>query len=604
MDPQQERQLIEEPNNTFQQSTAHRSSYVSHVQNDVPRRGHEEEPTHMTILRSQYIERFPYNGFTAIIFAFASTIAAIFVLAEGTIVFCWNRALKGSTIKNLSRDWEMATNVQAALLASRHLNLVAIATIVVTLCAIIGPILQKVSTVTTWTLAEPVLLHGHVAPVLPRGFSAKVSSDLHPYPVGVTSSFAGLIRQMNYKNYTTDIKGCTGNCSGVIRGAGLVRTCNEPTYENWTLTWGRSTANYSWPVFQVSTHWDFASESYGNDAHERIELTIAKTTSMTTTDGPPDVQIDAPLNHPFQFCNALLSTTACNFTLAVMEYEFTMTDNNIQLLELQNIKKVEEVPGRYQDPSNLYGSTIAGLALYLQTRYALNVSMQVRVQFWEKPTPYDLDSLLVAYSLVGLDTSASQYVHGYDIDPNDPYSIGTACNYTWSDPMNDIMKDLNDLMFRSALYVGSTNEQVALGHDPCNEYETMNVSTKRDINATQTSEEVIFKTNFAYMAGGLVVMLVGILSVVPIFFGYWNLSHHTRLNPFDMAQAFHSTDLPGASVLPHMGLREPSGVIDGENKVFGVVTEDGKSKLMYEDPQSPTPTNTVEERMLERMSQQ
>lgn len=83
----------------------------------------------------------------------------------------------------------------------------------------------------------------------------------------------------------------------------------------------------------------------------------------------------------------------------------------------------------------------------------------------------------------------------------------------------------------------------------------------------EVSHSVVFKTNFSYMAGGAAVMLLGMLSVLPIFYGYWNLGPNPRLNPFEIAQVFEGPTLAKAP-----------GFIDGNG---GDLYEDNGGKIMF-----------------------
>lgn len=101
--------------------------------------------------------------------------------------------------------------------------MVAISTVIVTLCVAIGPLLQKATSVTTLTTTLPVKLSGHIASGLPQGYTALLvagEADLG----GVSLEFSQVLRSIDqnkdieYKD--SGISGCEGNCSSVIQGAG------------------------------------------------------------------------------------------------------------------------------------------------------------------------------------------------------------------------------------------------------------------------------------------------------------------------------------------------------------------------------------------------
>lgn len=110
-----------------------------------------------------------------------------YALAEGAIIFWWNRAAKGSTIQKLSRDWEIATHLHSALISGKHMNLATVATITVAICALVGPVLQKASTVKILPVITPVRLHGNIAPAIPFGYTTDLYKSDDIYGALVTS---------------------------------------------------------------------------------------------------------------------------------------------------------------------------------------------------------------------------------------------------------------------------------------------------------------------------------------------------------------------------------------------------------------------------------
>jgi hypothetical protein len=68
--------------------------------------------------------------------------AITFAVVQGTVVTFWLRALKGTTIAQLHRDWSYGLHVYKAICAGRNFSLVALACIFSTLVIIDGPLLQ------------------------------------------------------------------------------------------------------------------------------------------------------------------------------------------------------------------------------------------------------------------------------------------------------------------------------------------------------------------------------------------------------------------------------------------------------------------------------
>jgi hypothetical protein len=56
----------------------------------------------------------------------------------------------------------------------------------------------------------------------------------------------------------------------------------------------------------------------------------------------------------------------------------------------------------------------------------------------------------------------------------------------------------------------------------------------------QTSNITVFKSNYAYLAAALAVMMTGFLVVIPTLHGYWEMGRQTSLNPLEIAKAFNA----------------------------------------------------------------
>ena len=86
------------------------------------------------------------NVYLAILTAISNK-AVAFAAVQGTVVTFWLRALRGTTLAQLHRDWSFSLYAYRAVLAGRHFNLLALACLCATLVAIDGPLLQRASTV-------------------------------------------------------------------------------------------------------------------------------------------------------------------------------------------------------------------------------------------------------------------------------------------------------------------------------------------------------------------------------------------------------------------------------------------------------------------------
>jgi len=156
-----------------------------------------------------------------------------YALAEAVNYRWWIQAVEGrATLNDLNRVWTFGTSVGCALMAGRHINLVALASVAVTILAIDGPLLQRaISSVVKDISVGPLPVNATLADQIPLGYSglellgassgSLLSSSL------VTEQFQEVVQQYQQRQpiIAHSISGCPGICSGHLEGAGLHVDC-------------------------------------------------------------------------------------------------------------------------------------------------------------------------------------------------------------------------------------------------------------------------------------------------------------------------------------------------------------------------------------------
>jgi hypothetical protein len=156
-----------------------------------------------------------------------------FALAEAVNYRWWIQAVDGSsTLADLERVWMYGTSFASALISGRHVNLVALASVAVTILAIDGPLLQRaISAIEKDVHVSQSPVNVTLADQIPLGYSGlEISSGGHflSSPL-ISEQFQEVVRQYQQREpiVAHSIVGCYGTCRGDVQGAGLQVVCEE-----------------------------------------------------------------------------------------------------------------------------------------------------------------------------------------------------------------------------------------------------------------------------------------------------------------------------------------------------------------------------------------
>lgn len=283
------------------------------------------------------------------------------------------------------------------------------------------------------------------------------------------------------------------------------------------------------------------------------------------------------LTVPTQNCTGQWTVTTCTLYQATVVYPITLTSNVLALnTSSPTLAQVGDVPkygflndGSANSSTGGQTSTLGGLALYLSSSAAANVTLsQLGLNRYPAPANFPSNTAMSNYSLNNFDPFPAQFFTSDAVTRD-------QCAYTWSDPTTEILHRLNALMFRTALRAGIANPSgFTTGYEEgIISAPTTNSSTHitlQSLSATSTSVSTIYKTSWGFCIAAMVVMFLGILSVIPMYAGYWRLGfpgHGLReglsFNPIRMGMAFDALALEGV------------GVKDGRQVVFVEISDRG-----------------------------
>lgn len=151
-------------------------------------------------------------------------------MVQGTVVTFWCRALEGTTLAQLHRDWAFGLHVWKALAAGRNFNILAIACICVTFVAVDGPLIQRASFVQSQVPRKPQSLRLSISPEIPAystgaavlDLSAKDAVQYQP----VEDFLPVLTGYLSGRAMTSPNSGCRGKCESILKERKVSYCCD------------------------------------------------------------------------------------------------------------------------------------------------------------------------------------------------------------------------------------------------------------------------------------------------------------------------------------------------------------------------------------------
>ncbi|KAE9378619.1 hypothetical protein N431DRAFT_450566 [Stipitochalara longipes BDJ] len=188
-----------------------------------------------------------------------------YALSQGITTAWWNRALKTNTkIADLHHFWATGNSLLAAINSGRNFNLVALASILVAVSQVNGPLLQRASRVVLVEVLSNVPVLVRIAPEIPLYYTGVVTGREYT-PAFFTPAFLPVVSDFyDRSRIQLNDTGCNGMCYTTVAGAGFAINCSG--YETIVNASDTSTYNVSQPlddeglqVFQSDFGWAFGS---------------------------------------------------------------------------------------------------------------------------------------------------------------------------------------------------------------------------------------------------------------------------------------------------------------------------------------------------------
>jgi hypothetical protein len=140
---------------------------------------------------------------------------------------------------------------------------------------------------------------------------------------------------------------------------------------------------------------------------------------------------------------------------------------------------------------------------------------------------YYLNSLVSSSSVLTYDytgwwlKSTGMYANQYMELGSDTFVLQTST--TWNDPIPDLLNSINELTFRTAV-------QVAI--------DSPNSTFAQEVVYNGTESATIYQSNYTLMAIAVATNFLGLFSILPVYYGWWELGRKTSLSPLETTKAF------------------------------------------------------------------
>lgn len=471
------------------------------------------------------------------IFNFLTSKLLAVVFAEAVAISWWVDAMNGQTLHQLHFRWEVSQSLLYLFARKQLWGWICVASIAFTAFTALETLLQSASSTTTVLATIPSNMSAVLADALPAGFSGVIAAVGHD-TFGVqywTPTFVEVIQ-----NYTAqspihlDLDGCapTSNvsCATTLHGVGFQWDCTtgrsdllDPIYERANDSAVIQSTNV---VFSV----DFTGE---NGAWAMNMSTLWQ--DRTSGGGLANVLancnctlIPAQVEYPVNVTQNVVTLQPANAALNMDKISAGVDTSSFLVDKVLSVLPMPayDIP-QQENPLSTAGthSTLGGISLAFKSLFISEITLK------EDITNFGADlevsgTFAAPYAQFTLGTSNADYL-----------------NNTYSSPMPELLSKIRDIMFRSSLMVAQQNIQdyTWVGNSTGLDNRNGSVPIKTVVNpGTYNIYHTVYHTNRKMLAIGLSLMLVAVLAILPLFWGFWYLGREVTMSPLEIAKALQS----------------------------------------------------------------
>lgn len=490
--------------------------------------------------------------------SFISVKALAVMFLEGVAISWWVHAMAGQKIKDLHFRWKISQSFVSGIFSARW-SWIVVASFVATTFAALEALLQMASSSATAVSTSTVDMTATLANALPAGFSGVIAATGHDTfgTVYLTPPFIAILQNHTRQAPTLlDIQGCdtTANvsCATTLTGVGFHYTCNASRSALQTPISSSDNGTVSQPentVFEVSfiedlqsnwavmmnVAWQDTPGSNGDVIANRnctlipalVEYPVNVTQRIVTLQ-PPNSTVDWTSGHPDD--SSTYAVDRVIHDLPTPDYDAAVQQDSLSQ------------PGTH--------STLGGVALAFRTLFGANIGVTSDV------TNFGSD-----VSIQGSFAAAfAHFDHG-------TATIDDALNNTYASPVDSLLSNIRDIMFRSSVAIAvnnitdfarntnttatnttTTDDDDDTTGDSGGDHPTTTVPAQAvTTQGTYRLSHTVYRTNKTMLGISVTLILLAVVAILPLFWGFWHLGRKVSLSPIEIAKAFRSAHAGAAT---------------------------------------------------------
>ncbi|KAF2269829.1 hypothetical protein CC78DRAFT_240507 [Lojkania enalia] len=494
-------------------------------------------------------------------------------LAEGVVLYFWRSLIRRSTLSNVHDIYDSAFLWGALTRIVRlHFNTVAIACLIATLSTARGPVLQRALTISETHISNSTkTMDLRIAPSpLVQYFQS--SEDDPRSQGGITSALSKVLRDLKSGStlgLNQTISECGDYCTGIITGFAFKANCVSST-SSFDLS--------ALPAECKSCSTSGCERTCATRLENDFNPTFFSVDYRTVTGKSQERQLFLTSTYKNgASCKGDIQVHTCSLTPVTTDYSIVISNGTIDLLSVGS-------NGTSNNDSTSQNSILLMdkyWPLAFETLFppvSVNVSPTddySKLRYNKCVIPSDRPNEVVGGDLKtscssGTDLQASLLTEDlsvlYATPGKAPEGADVYCGLTWRDPMQDMVKKMQSLAFRVAVDMAQVDESVFTPTDNGKTVKEMRENWQQSVTLSTTRRQPVYQTSKALVAVGILLSVAGIVGILPLYMGFWELGRKVSLNPLEVARAF------GAPLL---------GGVDGNSTPETIVVERGGMAVRY-----------------------